>query len=439
MFKKSFIMVLIILLFSNVCVLAEIPSYPEDRGVLLYEVNSDQMIIEHNIDKKFYPASTTKIMTAILVVEYLFLEQQITVGSEISSIPSYSSTAELQEGEVLKVEELLYALMLPSGNDAANVFAVQVARKVSGNQSLHIENALAYFASLMNQKAKDLGASHTHFLNPHGLHHPNHYTTPEDMLKITKELLMHDILKKVIQTTEYHVTSNKQTHDWYNTNVFLQERWDDIPHADRKGINIYYNTKVDGIKTGTTTPAGRCVIFSSHNGNLDLIGIIYHSTLEELWQEGTDLMNYAFDNYAYVNFTYENKEVEKIYISNGKNGDSTLSVISREELALLVEKESEDNILMKTSYIDKFQPYKEGYEITGDISKNDRIGTVQYYINGEVVVETALYASHDMQKRTFYDFLFRWYSILLILLLFIGIQIMRVQNKRRKKRKIQRR
>lgn len=432
--KIILIMVIVLTLFGNVSVYAEAPKYPDDRGIILYEMNSDQIIASQNIDKKMYPASTTKIMTAILVVENLSLDEKLVVGDEISIIPSYSSNIDLVQGEEFKVEDLLYALLLPSANDAANVLAVNVAKKVSGNYDMDTQEAIAYFSNLMNDKAEHMGAYNCNFENPHGLNNNNHYVTVGDMLIITKEFLKHDELKNIVKTTEHHVTTNVQSHDLFSTNAFLQKSWDNIPHADRTGENIYYNTKVDGIKTGTTTPAGKCVIFSAHNGNLDLIGIVYHSTEDDLWQDGTDLMDYAFNNYEYVNLMEKGKEIKNIPINNSSTGDG-LSVVAGKDQSMLVEKKSDDIIESNISYIDKISNSNDTYEINGDIHKDDKIGEIEYSVKGEIITTTDVYAGNSIKMLRLYHILLRWYNVVIIIFLLLMLRIIWVQIKKARKRK----
>lgn len=435
MYKKIAVVVLCITIILTTGVWASSPTYPEDRGVLLYEENSDKIILEHNIDNKFYPASTTKIMTAILVMENLNLDENVIVGDEITTIPSYSSRAMLEEGEELTVEDLLYALLLPSANDAANVLAVQVANENIRGGTINTRDALSLFSELMNKRAAELGATNTNFVNAHGLHNTNHYSTPRDMLVITKKLLEFSIIKNIIKTTNYHITTNKMSHDWYSTNVFLQQRWDNIPFANRIGDNEYYNTKVDGIKTGSTTPAGKCVIFSAHNDSLDLIGIIYHSTLEELWQEGTDLMNYAFNNYEYINISQKNSNVNKLKINNGKDNDGILSVVTKEDVSILVEKTPEEYIINKVSYIDSIQDDKDGHKILKDIYEDDVIGKSSYYLNDELISQGEVYAGNTMIKKDIFDYIFSWYSIIGFLIILFYLRVLYVRNRRIKNRR----
>ena len=150
------------------------PAELKSEAVILVESESGEILYSKNENKKMYPASMTKVMTALLAIENLDMNEVITVGSEINLKEPDASSAGLRRGEQLTNEDLLRGLLIPSGNDAAYTVAVQVARKVSGDSSLPVGAALEYFYEMMNKRAKEIGAENTNFVNPHGYHEDNH-------------------------------------------------------------------------------------------------------------------------------------------------------------------------------------------------------------------------------------------------------------------------
>lgn len=138
---------------------------------------------------KIHPASLTKILTALIAIEYLDPNEVITVGNEVYAVPLDASKAGHNPGDEITLKDLLISLLLPSGNDSAFVIACQVSKKATGNANLDVNGCIAHFAGMMNEKAKEFGLSDTHFVNPHGYHDENHYSTAHDIAQLTREAL----------------------------------------------------------------------------------------------------------------------------------------------------------------------------------------------------------------------------------------------------------
>lgn len=210
-----------------------------------------------NIYEKLYPASTTKILTAYIALKYGNLDDVITV-SEKAGTPSYdSSICGIHPGDQLTLEQALYGLLLVSGNDAA----VAIAEYISGDD--------AAFADLMNQEAKKLGATKSHFVNPHGLHDENHYTCAYDLYLIFSEALQNEDFLKIIHTPSFKASYKdkdgaKVTQEWNSTDQFLNGMAS-VPD----GVTVY------GGKTGTTMAAGNClVLYSKNRDGKDVVSIV---------------------------------------------------------------------------------------------------------------------------------------------------------------------
>lgn len=271
------------------------------QGAVLIEKDSQELIFQKNMDQKMYPASTTKIMTALIALEYAELEDMVTVGNEIDEIPWYSNSANLVAGDQISIHHLLYGLLLPSGNDAANTIASHISKSISANPDLSLQEIHSIFADLMNQKLKELGLNNTNFTNPHGFHHEDQYTTAWDMAIIAKEAMKNQVFREIVSSQE---ASYYRDEIWENTNHLILEENDN-----------YYPYTI-GIKTGKTAAAGKCLVSAATKDNLDLIAVVLNSTDEDVWKDSISLLSYGFENHAIEEpveeITEEIEEVEEV-------------------------------------------------------------------------------------------------------------------------------
>ena len=234
----------------------------EAAGV--FHQKSGDITYAKNIYEKLYPASTTKILTAYIALKYGKLSDMITVSAEAANQLSDSSVCGVHTGDKLTLEDLLYGLMLKSGNDAADA----IAEYISGDEQK--------FADLMNQEAAALGATHSHFITPHGLHDENHYTCVYDLYLLFHAALQYEEFEKIISTKEYTVTY-QDANDlpvsqlWETTNQFLTGET-----AQPKKVTVI------GGKTGTTSDAGYClVLYSKHKKDGPVISIVLKADSRE--------------------------------------------------------------------------------------------------------------------------------------------------------------
>lgn len=242
------------------------PAFKVDEEVkanylVLYDATGDRFLYERNPDRRCYPASITKLLTALTACDYLKISDVVTVGNEVNMIGAGSSTAYLQVGFQLTFEQLMDSMMIVSGNDAAYVMAVWAGRKILGTERGSIDKALNAFVEKMNEKAQQLGMTSTHFTNPDGYHDDNHYTTPRDLVILCKAALKNRIIVSSCSKKEarYNIVSG-QAVNYKSTNSFL--------------INYEYAT---GLKTGTTNEAGFCLAASANKDGRELIAIIIGS------------------------------------------------------------------------------------------------------------------------------------------------------------------
>lgn len=230
------------------------------KGGGVFNLATGECTYGQNLFGKMYPASTTKILTCLVALEQGDLKQKVTVSAHAADQSSDSSVANLSAGDVMTLEDLLYGLMLRSGNDAA----IAIAEAIGGSEE--------GFAKLMNVRAKSIGATHSHFVTPHGLHNDDHYTTVYDMYLIFQEALKNDTFLQIISTPSYRVSyvgaeSNAKDMTWTNTNRYLNGK-----EKAPEGFTVV------GGKTGTTYEAGYClVIYSLNSKKQPIISIVYYA------------------------------------------------------------------------------------------------------------------------------------------------------------------
>ncbi len=263
------------------------------KFVVLYDVEADEVIYERNGYELCYPASTTKLLTAVAASSILDKDDVITVGDEIELIGEGSSTAGLEEGDVLTFEMLMDALMLPSGNDAAYTVAVNAARVYMNDDTLSNEEAVEIFMELVNDAAEQIGASETHFTTPDGWHDDDHYTTAVDLAKIAAYAKTVPIIAGSVSKSyaKWELISGG-TLEWYNSNKLILSG------------SIYYSPYIDGMKTGFTDEAGTSVIASATIDGHTLIAVVMKG--ENLYQKYVDanlLFEAGFDLYG-LDYTY---------------------------------------------------------------------------------------------------------------------------------------
>ena len=222
---------------------------PASAAYALYCVDDHELIAGKALDKKISLASTTKLLTASVMLRHFTTDAYVTVGQEVYYANAESTMSYLQPGTEISVYDLLAAMLLPSGNDAAYTVAVNTARAASGDEYMSDDDAIAYFCGLMNDLAAELGMKHSHFANPEGWDDPEHYTTLNDMLKLAEYALSEPTLRDITSTFQWEFNNAVSGYLlWTNTNLFID------PYS------YYYRDDCIGIKTGTTSDAGCCLI-----------------------------------------------------------------------------------------------------------------------------------------------------------------------------------
>ncbi len=251
--------------------------------VILYDVTTGETLYSKQPAEKCAPASLTKLMTALVAVKHTPKDYVFTVGDELSLVLPGSSVADLWSGNQLNLTQMLQALLMKSGNDAAYVTAVQVGRIIAGDENLDKSAAVKAFCKEMNAMAKKLGCKNTNFENPDGYHADKHLTTAEDMLKICIASLEDPVIAPVLATDEVNVTLGARQVTWKNSNLLLDEE------------SRYYYEGATGLKTGTTDEAGYCLAASAtKNGHTTIAVVLGANDENGRWEDARGLLDLSF-------------------------------------------------------------------------------------------------------------------------------------------------
>ncbi|GAP14096.1 D-alanyl-D-alanine carboxypeptidase [Longilinea arvoryzae] len=260
------------------------------QSAILIDAQSGTVLYEKAAHRRMFPASTTKIMTALLALEYFDRDEVIWVGDEVNlawtKFRLDAQKAGLLYSQEIGMEDLIYGLMLVSGSDAAFVIAVNVARRESGDAFMPIDQAVERFCGLMNERARELGALDTNFTSPDGYQDSNHYSTAYDLALIARAAMQDDRFRKIVDVAYYRPAGSETdtgtfSQAWSNTNRLL----------DREDAVFY--APATGIKTGTTDEAGHCLVSSAEFDGAGAIAVVLDSTAEGVWSDSVSLLEYA--------------------------------------------------------------------------------------------------------------------------------------------------
>lgn len=380
--KKSIILILVnILLLLNPSFVFATSKKPDitSPAAILIDNKTGKVLYSKNENKKMYPASITKIITAILTLENCSLDEVVTVSyNAVMSVPEGYSSASLQIDEQLTVEQLLQVLLIHSANDAANALAE------------HVGGSIESFVSMMNTKVNELGLSHTHFTNPFGMHNDDHYTTAQDIAIMMKYCIKNKQFRKLAGSASCAIpaTNKYGTRTYTSTNELI------IPNHSN-----YYPYLTSG-KTGYTTQAGDCLVSCSYKDNLELICVILGGKTENdvstRFSETKALYEYGYNNYSIKNIINENDVITQIDIPNGTKNTKNLDLLANSSISALLRNDiSKDEIALEINL-------KEN--IKAPIEPKDNLGSATYTIDG-IQYKTDLMASHAVEKSKILNYI----------------------------------
>lgn len=342
------------------------------KSAILIEASTGQILFEKNADEKLVPASMTKMMSMLLILEAiengsLKWNQEITVSENASKMGG--SQILLETGEKMKVKDLFKGVAIASGNDAV----VALSEAVSGT--------LDAFVSKMNERAKELGLKNTNFKNPHGLDTANHYSSARDMSLIAKELVKHEKIFEFTSVYEDYLREGTDKKIWLvNTNKLVR----------------FYDG-VDGLKTGFTEGAGYCLTATAKKDGMRVIAVAMgEATSKDRNKEVSEMLDYAFAQYKIEKLVDDKFSLGKYKVYNGK--DEYVNVIPKEEVSIL-RKKGEKNI--KATYDKKVDL------INAPIKKGDDVGILKVKKDGKVLKKVKLTVSKDVKKANYLELLGR--------------------------------
>lgn len=353
-----------VLLFFVLCLIF-IPkvrcSTSSAHSYVLMDAETGRVLDSKNMNDKSLIASITKIMTAVIAIESNKLDELVKVDDSI--LKAYGSGIYIQVGEEMLLRDMLYGLMLRSGNDAA----VMIATYVAGSEEA--------FVKLMNDKAQKIGMKNTTFVNSSGLDNTDsgNYSTAYDMALLTRYAMQYDEYREIVKTKEYTVKTNYKTYVWHNKNKLL---------------NYDY---VTGGKTGYTEKAGRTLVSSASKDDMNLIVVTIRDSDD--WNTHIELYNYAFSNYT--SYKVLNKNNFNVIGDNYYNNNLYI----KEDLYIPL-KNSETGMLISKIKLEKLKNYKQ----------NDKVGYIEIYIDDELLATKDIYVNkkEDNKTQSFWSKLWEW-------------------------------
>ena len=344
-----------------------LPKAPDIVGecAILIEPNTGMVLYEKDPNKKMYPASITKIMTALLTLEHCDMNETVVYSKKnIESLTAEDSNIQCKVGEKMKVKDCLYALMLSSANEAATA----LAEHISGNTE--------EFAKLMNARAKKAGAKNTHFANPNGLHDENHYVTAYDMAMIMKDAIKYPAFLDIIHSTTYTIPANNK-----RTEPFTSYQ----RHMMIYPTSQYYDADVIGGKTGYTDQAGKTLVTYAKRGDVSLISVVLKSNGDVVFEDTKKLLDYGFDNFTYVNVSENDTKF------NSDSSNTLVSPFSKTNASISVDKDA--SILLPNGVKFDNLDTEVNYKLT-----DSSFATITYKYNGMVLGSVPLRYTNNTIK-----------------------------------------
>lgn len=405
------------------------PGFDVDaEAVYFINLDTGKVIYEKDADKKVYPASTTKIMTALLALENIpdldtpQIELKLYIQNALSG--TGASLAGILRGETFTPRELLYAALLPSGNEAAMMLGDYVG-----------DGSLDYFAEMMNEKAAELGAVNTHFVNASGMHDDDHYATAYDMYLITMAALENETFREIVSTNYYAgEDQNGNPLHWNTTNFLISPG------------STYYYPYATGVKTGTTDEAGRCLVSTAEKDGYHYLMVMMGAPqydfngekLEEnmVFKQTIGLYDWAFSSFSNKTLIEKDVGVGEVPLKLARGGKDYLLIKSGEVFTDLLPNEIEASSITMELDLPAV--------INAPIEEGDQVGTIRLMLAGEEIGRVPAVAAEDVDasliatlidqfKRLFRSFLSKFIVVFVILsiIAYIIITVLRGRNKNR--------
>jgi serine-type D-Ala-D-Ala carboxypeptidase (penicillin-binding protein 5/6) len=330
-------------------------------SAIVVDNESGRILFEKNAHVRKNIASTTKIMTAIVAIENSKTDEIVEISQKAASV--WGSDIGLKKGEKYTMLDLLYGLLLNSGNDAS----IAIAEHVAGSEQ--------EFVMMMNEKAREIGAKDTSFVTPHGLDAAGHYSTAYDLTLITRYAMKNKLFSKIVATKAITISGGKH---FVNTNEMLQL----YPGAD-------------GVKTGYTGIAGRCLVTSANRGNRKYISVVLGCASRTIRASSSKkILDYCFENYTNETLIKQGEIVGKINVKRGLQ--KSVNVLSNDTLVFPMTKNEKEKLEKKIELpSDMYSP----------IQKDISVGKVAFIVEGKTLLECNLYSQDNVEKKNYIDYL----------------------------------
>ena len=366
-----FLLFILILLFSfDISFASEENSLNLNaRSCIVLDRNSKKIIFGKNEYNRVKMASTTKIMTATVIIENCDLSQTVTVSKKAAG--TGGSRLGLKTGDKITIRDLLYGLLLCSGNDAA----ISLAETAAGS--------VQEFSNMMNNKAKELGLNNSHFESPHGLDSDNHYTTAYELALLADYALKNSTFRNIVGTKNYTITINGYPKNITNTNELL---------GSLDGVY--------GVKTGFTNGANRCLVTSCKRGEMDIICVVLGCDTKNFrTQDSIKLINYTFENFEYLDIknlidkefeNYKNNNINLFEINKGVSNDLEIRCFSTEPSIIPIKKDEKNSIKVD------FELKKS---LEAPINTNLKVGSFRVYSDNRTILEGDILTTNSIDKK----------------------------------------
>ncbi len=360
--RASLILIILATCLTASPAVAAPPPALKAQAAILLDAKTGQVLYDKNIHVRHAPASTTKMMTALLALESGRLGDRVKVSPQAAA--TRGSSMYLYAGQALTLEELITGLMMRSGNDAA----VAIAEHLSGSVDAFVEQ--------MNKRAAAIGAVNTHFRNPHGLSVPGHYSTAFDLAWIARTALANPAFATIVSTKEISI-------EWQDR----RGREKDVSLRNTNRL-LWMLEEADGVKTGTTNEAGPCLVASATRGNHKLIAVVLHD--HSRWYDSMQLLKYGFDTFDLYDFADRGDVLANLPVEHGLS--QAVDAVVADTAALVVRAAEYPSVTVEIELPEK---------VKAPVYQGQKLGEIVFFIDEKAVKTVDLVAARDVDERTF--------------------------------------
>jgi len=350
------ILAAVLLLLPGAAARAAMPDVGASGAVIL-DGATGRVLWAKNAHAKLPMASTTKVMTALLAIENGNLDSMVKAPDAAYGVEG--SSMYLNRGETLSLRDLLYGLMLASGNDAAVTIACHIGGSVEG------------FAAMMNARAKELGCVNTHFVTPNGLHNDDHYTTAYDLALIAAEAMKNEDFRTIVGSQYHETTTGDKTRVLKNKNKVLWQ----YPGGN-------------GVKTGFTKAAGRCLVFSAEREGNTVVGVVLNAP--DMWGDAYGSLDYAFENYCWAEAVGAGEALRTVTVDHGMK--NSLEAVAKEAILVPVKQEGDEEPEIRVTCPGK---------VEAPLLKGQGLGLLEVWMDGRLLASTPLVAAETVLKKEY--------------------------------------